>query len=313
MNKTINKLILLCSSAILISACTNEPELENTSLSNTATDDNYWTEERIANAVEMPIPELTDEDKAKFKYYPPKDQSEKVVEPSAGEQGSEIALTADGTVTEANVKQRPFWNGGKLFFTTPDGDSSCTAQFVGSNRVLMTAAHCVMDGKTGKWYKNFNFRRAYNSGGGQNVGWECASVYKAWYDTGSENYPYDYAFLYTNTDSGAGWLGFRTGIPYSSWTAIGYPKNFYCAKKMGRVTGNKGTVGTGVIQMDDNPMYKGASGGAWIGDLNSASTSGNYAIGLNSYATSDVTSLWGPQFDSATHSLLKHVEGKGCK
>ena len=315
MNKTLIKLILICSSAILISACSNEPELEKTSLSNDLTEDNYWTEERIANATPMPMPEFSEEDISKFKYYPRKDQSQKTIEPSpgSGSNANDENLAADGTVTEANVKQRPFWNGGKLFFTTPDGDSSCTAQFVGSNRVLMTAAHCVMDGKTGKWYKNFRFQRAYNSGGGQTVGWECAAVYKAWYEPTKENKPYDYAFLYTNTNSGAGWMGFRTNLPYSSWTAIGYPKNFYCAKKMGRVTGSKGSTGTGVVEMDDNPMYKGASGGAWIGDLNSTSTSGNYAIGLNSYATSNVTALWGPQFDSATYDLLKYVEAKSCK
>lgn len=311
-----NKLLIICGAALLISACATETDMPNTSQSNTVgASDDYWTEERMANAVQMPLPELTQEDFSKFKYFPPKDQEAKVIEPFAGDNAnaSDAELTADGTVTQADVSTRPFWNGGKLFFTTPDGDASCTAQFVGSNRVLMTAAHCVMDATTGKWYTNFNFKRAYNNGGGQSVGWECMSVKSAWHDNNQANYPYDYAFIYTDTNSGAGWLGFRTGIPYSNWTSIGYPINFYCGKRMGRVSGSKGSTGTGVVQMNNNPMYKGASGGAWIGDLNTPSSSGNYAIGLNSYATSDVTSLWGPIFDSVTYGLLKKVEGKGCK
>jgi len=316
MRHTIVRVILISGTIILLSACSDEAVLEIVSASNEVvlSEDDYWTQERMQNAVEMSLPEISEEDISNFKYYSPKDQNQKLIEPSTVSDlnAANIDLIANGKVTEADVGKRPFWNAGKLFFTTPNGDSTCTAQFVGSGRVIMTAAHCVVDGDTGKWYKNFRFQRAYNSGGGQTVGWECGSVYKSWYTPTKTNYPYDYAFLYMSSKSGAGWMGFKTGTPYNDWTSVGYPKNFHCGSKMGVVNGSKGNIGTGVLEMLNNPMYKGASGGAWIGDLNSSSSTGNYAISLNSH-TGTATSLWGPQFDTNTYNLLQHVKAKSCQ
>lgn len=278
--------------------------------------DDYWTEERMRNAQPMDLPSLTPEDHEKLLKMPVPETKEApiVVEPSSMDlmEGEAPAPTALGQPAKANVKQRPFWNGGKLFFTKDTGGNySCSAEFVGSKRVIMTAAHCVMNGATGKWYKNFKFARAYDNGGGQKVGWECMSVKTAWHTSGP-NYPYDYAFIYASKDSGAGWLGLKTAIPYSQFWSIGYPSNYGGGKRMYKVEGTKGQVGGGTVAMNDNPFGKGSSGGAWIGDLTIPHVGGNYAIGLNSYYVGSPDPMYGPYFNATTFGLYTHVRDKKC-
>lgn len=265
----------------------------------------YWTKERLESAIPMPSPSLSEEEfqklLARYKAEAIMYKSEKTTSiPSADPKGF-----VAGVPTRANTNGRPYWNGGKLFFTKADGkDYACTAEFTGQNDILLTAAHCVRDGKTGAWYSNFVFYRAYNNGGGQKVGWKCAAAYYMWANP-PLNLKYDYAFIHTNTKSGAGWLGLMTGIPFSSWTAIGYPINFGNGQYMYEVVGQKGTISNGVVQMKDNPMRQGSSGGAWIGDVTKPHVGGNWAIGLNSFfVNAKPNSMYGPLFTSDTMTLF---------
>lgn len=267
----------------------------------------YWTDERIAAAKPIEPEPPTEEELSRLAEIPLKEPpaGPQVIEASPGE--------VEGTPEKANVKERPFWNGGKLYFTKPgEGDFYGSAEFVGNKRVLLTAAHCVIDGnsKTPKWYKNFHFRRAYNNGGGQHVGWQCMAVWNLYFAYG-KNRAYDYAFIHTNKDSGAGWLGMKSGIPYNSWTAIGYPKNYGDGKYMQRVDGTKGQVTGGRVEMLGNPMEGGCSGGAWIAELTIPHVGGNYAVGLNSSHTTS-TNEWSPYFDSNTFDLYYYVRDKKC-
>lgn len=279
----------------------------------------YWTEERMENAIPMPNPEISEEEFQRLINTPQEEESKSQEESKSVESSfvgeSEVIVYTAGVPTRANVNERPFWNGGKFFFTKPDGGNYvCSAEFVGSNRVIMTAAHCLRSKDTGEWYSNFLFRRAYENGGGQAVGWKCAALWSDWF-VGSDkpyNWKRDYGFLYADRDSGAGWLGLRTHIPYSTWTAIGYPSNYGSNKYMYKVDGSKGTVGNGIVEMKDNPMRSGNSGGAWIGDLTTPHVGGNYAIGLNSFHGSDPTSEFGPYFDSNTFRLFEFAKNQ-CK
>lgn len=281
-----------------------EPGLESTT-------EEYWTEERMQQAEPVEPPTVTEEELQRLLSEPETGGAPgQTIEGAPAPEGasSEDASAATGTPTKADVKSRPFWNGGKFFFTKQDGKNYyCSAEFVGSKRVVMTAGHCVTDGN-GNWYKNFKFKRAYDNGGGQSVGWDCMSVKTAYFNGGDN--AYDYAFIYTNTDSGAGWLGFKTGVPYTSWTSIGYPKAYSGGNYMYKVKGTKGSVSTRVVEMLDNPMEGGSSGGAWIGDLQS-SKGGNYAIGLNSYHTTS-SNEFSPYFNSTTYDLLVYVMDKKC-
>ena len=274
------------------------------------------TKEEIEKAIPMPSPEVTPEELKQMiernLEKAPKQREEKqiVIPPS----DASDAATTYGVPTKVSDPEdkRPFWNVGKLYFKDDAGTTySCTAQFVASKRVLMTAAHCVYDATNKKWYKNFEFRRAYDNGGGQSVGVKCITMYKAYYDP-SKNRAYDYAFAYTDTDSGAGYLGFKTGIPYSTLVAVGYPQNYGSAKYMYQVTGSKGAISGGIVTMNGNPMRHGNSGGAWIGDLSSSfDPSANMAVGLNSFHLSgNTTDENGPYFDTNTYNLLQRAKNQ---
>jgi V8-like Glu-specific endopeptidase len=52
---------------------------------------------------------------------------------------------------------------GKLTFLTPSGSASCSATAISNNHIV-TAAHCVYNTTTNKWYSNFVFTPAYRNG-----------------------------------------------------------------------------------------------------------------------------------------------------
>ena len=73
---------------------------------------------------------------------------------------------------------RPFRNTGKLLFRTAEGEITwCRAEFVGSERVLMTAAHCVYDFERRSLSTNFTFLQAYRDGSDSDrFGIECLAM-----------------------------------------------------------------------------------------------------------------------------------------
>ena len=62
-----------------------------------------------------------------------------------------------------DVNTVPLVFAGKMFFSKPDGDFMCSAQFISKN-VLLTAAHCVRDDKSGDFWKNITFFLQYDKG-----------------------------------------------------------------------------------------------------------------------------------------------------
>jgi hypothetical protein len=275
-------------------------EQENISVQNTQTQTTV-TDEALEQLRPVPMPVLPDQEVQRQLNVPAPVQDDQVitipaVEPS---QRSELAF---GQVTRADVNVDPYRRAGKLFMT---GIGTCTAQVIGALDVVMTAAHCVYSRQTNQWASNVVFVRAFADGGGQRLDWQCMSIKSGW--TGSNPYPWDYAFIKLRGSSAGGSLGLQTGLNYNSWISIGYPGNFEGARFMQTVEGRKGTVGGGIAQMNDNPMTFGASGGGWI--------RGNIAIGLNSFLRGDPstsTSLWGPVFNSQTVDLYNYVN-RGCR
>ncbi|MCB1033418.1 MAG: hypothetical protein KDD47_06245 [Acidobacteria bacterium] len=273
----------------------------------------FWTEERMRQAKPLEPPTVTEEELQRLLLAPATGESvERTIEGSPGPKGTAnaAASTTTGTPTQADVNSIPFSSGGKLFVTETNGDLfTCTAEFVGSNRVLMTAAHCVTDGK-GSWYANLNFVRGYDLGGGQTIGLGCISVPPAYFEHGDKGY--DYAFIYTDEDSEGGWLGFKTDVPFSSWSSIGYPEADGDGESMYQVNGTKGTVGARTVEMLGGSMGAGSTGGAWIADIQSNKTeTGNYAIGLNAYRTTSANEF-SPRFNEETYDLLLQVMDNEC-
>lgn len=215
----------------------------------------------------------------------------------------------------------PYRSAGKLLFTKDDGSSSfCTAQFVDS-RVLLTAAHCVVNPVTGVPFGNFLFRRAAADGAyKQKVGWECAAVYPGFYAApGQPHLDLDYAFIRTNApaDPGVQSLVMATRVPVGSAekiSAIGYPQNFDDGKYMYRADGTWSASATpGIATMDGNPMQHGSSGGAWFANFGEGRIGPdvNVIIGLNSHAGPDDQKVNGPLITNAVLALKQRLVD-GC-
>lgn len=269
--------------------------------------DQYWTKERMQEAVPIPLPSLTS-DEFEALVLGPTTQVLQMTLPS----GEGVPASAAYPV---NVEQRPYWNAGKLFFTTDNGqDMMGSAAFVGTNRVVMTAGHCVRNKDNGNWYRNFLFIRGgtghWYGWSGQRVGLSRIGCYYMWI---GGNHKYDYSFCAAASDSGAGWLGLTTDIPYSAFTSLGYPSNYDSANSMYAADGNKASVSGGVVRMTGNPMGPGCSGGPWVGNLShDYKPDANIACGLNSFRyNNDPDSMYGPYFDAETWHLYVCIQTGG--
>lgn len=260
-------------------------------------DSELWSEERRNRAEPEPIPI----------WNPPREARSLTRDPSAPFSEAGVADN-DGVVMAIDTEAAPYKAGGKLFFDTPEGPSYCTAEFVGGGkRVLMTAAHCVMDSR-GNWYRNWKFFRAYGGGGGQEVHIECISAEDRYYSP-VWDLSYDYAFLYTEVESSGGSMGVATAKGYDRLTAIGYPRDHNNGKFMYKVSGAKGAQSGGSVVMPDNRFTYGASGGAWIGGLGNQ----DQAVGLNSWKRSETAPVNSPVFDATTRDVYRHVKAGSCR
>jgi hypothetical protein len=272
----------------------------------------YWTEERMANAVPFPLPSISQEEFEKLTedgegLAPESSQS---IDSSDDAEASFGANPVDGTPTRANVNERPFWNGGKLFFSDDKGNNYWgSAQFCAHNQMVLTAAHCVMNATTGQWYTKFHFVRAYSIGFGQRVGVRAVGVWTWWSKppVGVNRYAYDYAWAITKEKSGAGWMGLHTHMPYPAFLAIGYPNNYGAGQSMYRVDGTEGTISENIVQMVGNPMRKGCSGGAWVKIIGDK----NWVVGINSFSKSlQPDNEYGPYLERVFFDLYTYMKNK---
>lgn len=226
-----------------------------------------------------------------------------------------------GQARQVNVDEYPYSAAGRLFFQTDTGESSaCSAQFVGDPRVLMTAAHCVRNDKTGKWFSNFQFYQHYHKGRGTPLDWSCIAVYKGWTNAeGLDRFRYDYAFIRMSEPSTGPVLNLASPQEVAndtlSWSAIGYPVNYDNGEAMHGVVGASGERRLGLVKMVGNPFHKGASGGAWIMAVNSVGgPNRNKVIGVNSFRYSALPDvMFGPELDENLITLFEHVRDGGCE
>lgn len=226
-----------------------------------------------------------------------------------------------GKAREVNVSTYPYSAAGRLFFQTDTGETSaCSAQFVGDPRVLLTAAHCVRNDKTGKWFSNFRFYQGYRRGQGTPLDWSCIAVYDGWtQNDGLERFRYDYAFIRMAEPSTGPVLNLADPVEASNdslnWSSIGYPTNFDNGESMHGVVGGSGERRLGLVKMVGNPFSKGASGGAWIMAVDKqGGPNRNKVIGVNSFRYSALPDvMFGPQFDENMLALYEHVRDGKCE
>jgi hypothetical protein len=226
---------------------------------------------------------------------------------------NEQFTSAQLTPTTA-VTTYPYRAVGKLFFTTPSGNKTCSAAVI-APRIVLTAGHCVHNGNgaASGWYTNFMFVPAFNNGAAPYLSWNASyiSTTNGWF-TGGGTVPNaadwgmlemaDQAVSGTTTQIGnaVGWLGFLTlsTIPNHA-TMLGYPVAFDSGQLMHQVLAQSAQAVAPNNAESGSDMNLGAGGGPWIQNFGTASTgqnggknaTRNRVVGVTSYGYNDTTSL----------------------
>lgn len=265
----------------------------------------YWTPERMRNAIPMDLGVVTAPQKSMNTISrPSRSRSGFVpsVEPKVNpsrildlpkiqavrtplSDGAYANPYTTGLVFPDNqVNRYPYRTTGKLFFSDGGLDYACSASIV-SRRIIISAAHCLYNTTANRWHSNFVFVPAYNANlGTQPFGtwnWRWAAISVFWKD-GCECYPSPYDFGAIAVDDlviGSstrkigeylGWLGWTTfRLVGNNVTQLGYPQNLDSGRRM--IQNNSQVRADGsVAGRIGTAMEKGASGGPWIQDFGRA-------------------------------------------
>jgi Trypsin len=298
-----------------------EQEISSIVLERDASQMAKWNFDRLGQANAMPLPRL-DEKTIKDFLRQHKPELKAPASPS-GTPAAQFVPGSDMPVRmgrmrpfSGNIHVTPLVFAGRLFLSSPQGDMVCSAQFISPN-IVLTAAHCVQDNKTGLYYRNFAFALQYENGKYANMfSARCAATLTTWLDPPPANYLYDYAMLLVEGQSTFGYFG-----TYYNWsgvntaTKIGYPIAVQHGEIIqvdsGQVWLDSGMVGMRHGNLADQ---RGSSGGAWILGLSDTLSDGaNRVISVTSLETVNQPELiYGPYFTDAFRSLYDYT-ARGCK
>lgn len=245
----------------------------------------YWTEERLRNAV----PET----------------------PGVPADGPHLGGTSRlGDAERAPIDTAPYKFGGKLFFTRGGVDYTASAQFVAGDKIVIAAAHSLWKG--GATATNIRFIQGYNGGGGTPYQIDLAAVLTAW--TGVADNPpslsrsqYDYSVMRTTEPTAVGRYDLGVVGLDATVTVTGYPGRIEGGEYMYREEGTIVLKAGDAYQSMPHPMYGGgASGGAWF-----VGESEPYQA-VSVVSSGNETSVYGPAFTQKTQEMIDYVSG-GCK
>jgi hypothetical protein len=251
----------------------------------------YWTKDRMEKAKPMPLPRFGGEN----------------TDTSVASNDCET-----GMLFLTELSKPPYASAGRLFFRTETEDQFCTAEFTGSNKTLLTAAHCVRN-RSGDWYTRFLFVQGYDDDGVKKQGVEVElSLVGTWHKyvtAGLLNTVFDYAFFRTHRFSSRHWLQLGTPNPHPFWIAIGYPENAFGGRRLVQMMGprKKESPIPGVVLMLGNPMTKGSSGGAWIANASLCPSSCSEVVGVMASQSFRDCAAISPLFNGETRDLMEAV------
>ena len=136
--------------------------------------------------------------------------------------GGPVPGPTPGQSSPANVAVLPHSMVGKLFFMVGTSPGYCTAQLIGDDDIVLTAAHCVRDKNNGTFYSKFSFIPGYRDGTDRFSAVSCVGTWSTFHSP--PNYAVDYAFGKLKSPLKGG-LGLKSGLPATEWISVGYPFN----------------------------------------------------------------------------------------
>ncbi len=271
----------------------------------------FWTPERMASAVDLDI----------AKPVGASDRSSRAAKPK-GPAGTVAPVKARvASDDDVSIQLNESKTVGKVYFTTPTGGTaSCSASTVasGKRRLVMTAGHCVHQGRGGQWYRNWQFVPRYRSGArpfGTFVAYQLTAR-TAWVNNSSYDEDMGIAIMHNGGSWGlkvvetVGGNGMRWNWGYNVplVTALGYPSNLGGGESQYYCQSGTWHAGAQQIRMWCNMTY-GSSGGPWFQEYNDQNGLG-FINSVVSHGDNPGNGQFdGPYFDNDIKSLYDFAEG----
>lgn len=174
----------------------------------------------------------------------------------------------------------PLAYAGKLFYKTPDGgDYFCSAQLI-SPHVVLTAASCVQDGETGKWFTDFVFALQYKNGKSlAEFKDKCAATLSTWSKPRDNEDPYffDYATILIDGESPVGHFGVAINWDsFDSATIVGYATGIADGQVAQALPGKLGDSDDGFVMVAHGRTERlgGIGGGAFVANYDDGTGGG---------------------------------------
>jgi hypothetical protein len=221
------------------------------------------------------------------------------------------------------------WSG-RLAFTVPGGTATCSATVISGNNIV-TAAHCVYDTASNKWYANWVFAPAYRSGSAPYGTFpvRTCSVLSAYVNQVA---PYqintwtrhDVAVCTLNTNSAAQTVNAAVGWAGRLWNAgntqlvfnSGYPAYTYADTLIGNGPAQylRSCTAETFLQTTETlgsgcSWGRGISGGGWLVNYKPFVQSG-MVNSVNSGGYLGVPNIYGARFNS--NNIVPLCNARGC-
>ena len=198
---------------------------------------------------------------------------------------------------------------GKLYFTAPDGDYWCEAQFVSDN-VVMTAAQCLQDGKTGDYFTNLRFVQELPGGQNNAFDVQCPATFKGWAQPNQDRWTYDIGMVLVKGHAPQGAVNVMWGYQSIDQSAFGYVTDKDSVKKVaGKLSGSNGIVQmTPTGGAEDMP-----TGAAWMTATQNDKGQLGTVFSLRSFTDPTMPGVYfGPYFDDKIKTIFDYTSN-GCQ